>query len=640
MIEIDDGVEPSPGSHEGPGSAGALVREVPPVEDAGPRSRPAPLQVALFVVPLLILAVGAWTHRWVTEDAFINFRIVEQTLAGHPFAFNAGERVEAGTSPLWIVILVVADVVLGWAVDLAWSALLIGLGLALFGVGAGMAGARILARCGLWGQGPALATARSGPGPLVVPAGALVLAVLPPMWDFSTSGLETGLTFGWIGGCFWALARRIEATRSGGDESAAARVARSSPARPRWLPVLLGLGPLVRPDLVLFSIAFLVVLLVSSAPGHRARLRALAWAVALPVAFEVFRMAYFATIVPNTALAKEATEADWASGLRYLDNFGGTYLLALPLILLVFWVLALVWARGGDPASRRLTVTAAAAPMAAAVIHAAYVTRVGGDFMHGRLLLPATFGLLLPVAALPFAAAGVRRTLGLGACAGVVVWSALCAFSLRLPYGGDTIRDGIADERAFWNTLARTEHAVTLDDHAGYAGVQRGRMGRELAARGADVLVLFDGTVVPLAPGSGVVLEATTIGLVSQAAGPEVRVIDSLGLADALGSRITGIDGDPRIGHEKRIPTAWIVARVTDPPTAGSANPVDETAVDPAQIVAARRALACPAVVELLEATAGDLTFARMLENARRSPALTRLRIPADPVTAATCPPS
>ncbi len=38
------------------------------------------------------------------------------------------------------------------------------------------------------------------------------------------------------------------------------------------------------------------------------------------------------------------------------------------------------------------------AVVVAGVLHAAYVVRVGGDFMHGRLLLPGLFLLLCAVA--------------------------------------------------------------------------------------------------------------------------------------------------------------------------------------------------------------------------------------------------
>src|ERR1700730_17834754 len=64
-------------------------------------------------VPALVIAVGGWEHRWMDEDAFINLRIVDQFFAGHGPVFNAGERIEAATSPLWLSAVVVPRGMLG-----------------------------------------------------------------------------------------------------------------------------------------------------------------------------------------------------------------------------------------------------------------------------------------------------------------------------------------------------------------------------------------------------------------------------------------------------------------------------------------------------------------------------------------------
>src|SRR4051794_15850878 len=116
------------------GSTGRDVAADAPETVAGGRPRPGSRWLA--AVPLALLGAGAWSHRWVTEDAFINFRVVEMTFAGHPLVFNADERVEAATSALWLAILVVLRAVLGWAADLAWLSLLAGLAFALVGLAA------------------------------------------------------------------------------------------------------------------------------------------------------------------------------------------------------------------------------------------------------------------------------------------------------------------------------------------------------------------------------------------------------------------------------------------------------------------------------------------------------------------------
>ena len=58
-----------------------------------------------MLVPVVIVLVGAWVYRWVDEDAFINFRIIDNLLAGHGLVFNLGERVEVDSDPLWLFTL-------------------------------------------------------------------------------------------------------------------------------------------------------------------------------------------------------------------------------------------------------------------------------------------------------------------------------------------------------------------------------------------------------------------------------------------------------------------------------------------------------------------------------------------------------
>ena len=73
-------------------------------------------------LPALMILVGGWSHRWMDEDAFINFRIVDQIFAGHGPVFNAGQRIEAATSPLWLFVLVVGRALFGSFVSMEWIA--------------------------------------------------------------------------------------------------------------------------------------------------------------------------------------------------------------------------------------------------------------------------------------------------------------------------------------------------------------------------------------------------------------------------------------------------------------------------------------------------------------------------------------
>ena len=174
----------------------------------------------------------------------------------------------------------------------------------------------------------------------VLPIGLLMVSVVAGVWEFATSGLEMSMVFLWLGVSFLLLVR--VATRRSGALPAA---------------VVAGLGSLIRPELLLGSAVFaaaLVALVASPGwPSRRGRVRrcaaVVAAAVALPVAVELVRMAYYALVVPSTALAKAAGSSWWSQGATYLWNFVAPYTLWLPFALAV----ALVGDPGGTVVADR-----------------------------------------------------------------------------------------------------------------------------------------------------------------------------------------------------------------------------------------------------------------------------------------------
>lgn len=170
--------------HDRAGSRGGGRPEAPAGVSRGRRW----LQAILYVAPVIGFVSAGYAHRWITDDGFIYLRAVQQIRAGNGLVFNAGERVEAFTGSLWVALLAVADLVTPVRLEL----LAVFLGLA----------------CGAAGLAFAIAGARrvQGGQDLFVPLGALVFVVITPVWVFATSGLETGLTVGWLGACLWLLA--------------------------------------------------------------------------------------------------------------------------------------------------------------------------------------------------------------------------------------------------------------------------------------------------------------------------------------------------------------------------------------------------------------------------------------------------
>src|SRR5919198_1368777 len=147
---------------------------------------PGGLSVWLVLVPAVTLLLRGWQRRWLADDGLIHLRVAEQVLRGHGLVFNAGERVEASTSPLWVAVLALARMTR--LLGLETAAVLIGLVSTTTGV--------LLAACGARLGGRREGTSARA---RVLPGGATFLAVLPPMWDFATSGLETGFLFLWLG---------------------------------------------------------------------------------------------------------------------------------------------------------------------------------------------------------------------------------------------------------------------------------------------------------------------------------------------------------------------------------------------------------------------------------------------------------
>lgn len=587
------------------GSAGRRLTERLP--------SPAMLRSAVLPsLPILAVAALAWRRRWMSDDGFINVRVVENVFAGHGPVFNVGERVEVGTSTLWLVLLSVGHALTPF-LAISRVAVYGGLLATVLGLVAATVGAAVLWRA-LGHRGPFL------------PMGTVVIAALPPFWDFATSGLETGLTFFWLGLCFLLLARRLA--------SLPPPSAQRPPAwQPLWPALVIGLGPLVRPDLTLIAAALGLALLAQSRFSWTSWAGAASVALAVPGLYEIFRAGYYAALVPNTALAKGAGDSMWAGGLAYLNDFAGRYVLALPLVVLalVVWGPTLV-----SSLRRRDTAAAAllAAPVLGGILHAGFVVRVGGDFMHGRFLLPATFAILMPVAVVSVSTRARERLQGMVALLAIVPWALVVAIDVRPDYAG-VGEGGIADERRFYATYSGKPNPVLIGDYEAAVGSRgfypQALVARARAERGERVLidggvrVLDDGGITyPVADGYGVVVRMGNIGVYGVVAGPEVFVADGLSLASAQGARLDlPASGDSRIGHAQVVPLEWDLARYAQP-SAQDTQPVRD----------ARAALQCGELAVLEEAITAPLTPARFLRNLRVAPALTRLSIPVDPAAA------
>lgn len=543
----------------------------------------SPVDSLLLCGPVLLFLLLAIDYAWVTEDAFITFQSVENLWAGFGPTFNRGLRVESFSHPLWFLVLCLLR---------ASGAEM----LPILAAGVGI----LLSVMGLLFASHAARQRFQGSSSLF-PLGALIIAVLPPFWQFASSGLETGLTFFWIGFSSWCLVH-----------------IRTNVARWR-VPtfITLGLAPLIRPDLVVLAVPLVVVALAKSAPRPirwKGVAGSLFWFFGPGALWQVFRMGYYGALVPTTYIAKEGLGSRWAQGWLYLLDLVQPYwLLPVVGVTLVLLLYPMLEERSEPPTQHRYDYASAWALVAGGLIHGAFVCRAGGDFMHGRLLLPALFAVVSASAVVPLPFAGRYRKVAL---LGLLFWAAYVCLCARPPYASRISRDGIADERQWYVRRAHTNRPIALKDYA-YMSFYR-------IGEGATQLVRQHG---------GKALYWAHIGIAVAVIPDDIIVIDPLALNDHIGARIT-LTKRGRPGHEKIVPSSWFLARYPAGVGIVVTNQLDgqfrekepQSAID-----AARAVLASPSLLELHDAVAEPMTLRRFIQNFFRAWRLTFLRIPADP---------
>ena len=540
------------------------------------------IELAGLAATMLVFTALAWHRRWISDDGLIFVRVVRNILDGNGPVFNAFERTEANTSALWPWLLALVGSVT--RANLSHVAVGTGLVCSVAGLVLAMRGAR-----------------RWSSAPLLVPAGALVVVGAFPFWDYATSGLETGLTMLWLGAIWWLLVQQTP---------------KASRRRQLWSAVVFGLGPLVRPDLAVASGTFVVAQCVLVAANRRRAAASVAAAIALPVAFEVFRAGYYGVLVPLPALAKSASHADWGRGWDYLVCYVEPLALWVPFGALA-GLLVFVFRKLG-----RRDWILIAAPVVAAIVMAIYVMRVGGDFMYARMWLPATFLALLPGMMLPL------RKIAIAPIAVIVVWTgwAIQHDYTRMKHHINIL---VEDERVGY--VQWTHKRNPLDEGAYESAIPiLGTTIDGAVARRKRLLYTEGGEELPLDPAFpySPVFIAGRLGLGGALAPLWGVAVDTLGLANPIGARITLNHPEEPPGHQKVLPWPWLLADYADPAR------IDETEFSPKQTAAARRAMQCGELRELLDSVRAPLTAHRFFSNLVGSVARTRLEIPPAPMDA------
>lgn len=547
-------------------------------------------RIYVSFVPALLLFLLGLDYLWVTEDAFITFKSVENFWAGYGPNFNRGIRVESFSHPLWFWILVGLRVCGADSLPLltAMTGLCLSAGGLIFAAEA----------CRL----------SSEKQQRLFSLGALTITALPPFWQFASSGLETGLTFFWIGFSLWGLVQLRDETNP---------LHKHIFGHIFWI---LGLAPLIRPDLLVLSIPLMMAAcLLTQAHTWRftRQIVGLLMYGAPATAWQLFRMGYYGALLPNTYIAKEGLHARWDQGFRYLQDTCGLYYL-WPLIGVCLIATLTPYFSKKAPGVKSLRQIPAiylirTAVWCGALAHALLVCRAGGDFMHARLLLPDLFAIFASFAVIALPERRITRRAIFTVFAGWALYTTLYA---RPAYGARISSHGIADERLWYVHGSRSIRPISLRDYRYHRFY---RIGESIAQMG-------------LTSGVRAVYWAH-IGIACAAIPPHITIIDPLGLNDQIGSRME-LKKRGRPGHEKIAPAAWFLARYRP----GIGLVINQQLGDafkqkesPESIEWARKALNTAPLKELEDAVTAPMTMELFVKNVLRAWRLTFLTIPQDP---------
>lgn len=454
---------------------------------------------------LLFLAIALLSivHvAWICDDAFISARVAENFVSGRGLRWNPSERVQAFTHPLWLGAMILSRLIIH---DAYWSLLALSVGVS----------AAVLALVVRSGERPEPFAAAI--------AGTLVLS--KSFVDFSSSGLENPLTHLLLL-MFW-----LELTRG-----------RSFVRASLWT----GLALLNRLDLALIFVPALLAFARERRPRASQLARAVLVALGPLGAWELFSLAYYGLLVPNTALAKLGSALPRGELLGH-----GVALLLQPVwndpttLLLMFTGLPLGLARG---------TSTMRALCAGALIYVGYVVWIGGDFMAGRFFsAPVLIAVLALLRLLPVPPRPLQLGLaGVAVVLQVVPLTPTFAAPLREASVAelslsDTCLDGVCNERAFYGPYTGWRRSLTSPVRPPHPWSFRGL---EWSSSATPVRV------------------AGAIGFRGFFAGPGVTVIDYFGLSEPLLARLPH---DPRLhewkpGHLRRcLPRGFLEAVVRGP---------------------------------------------------------------------------
>lgn len=444
--------------------------------------------VFLFLIYLAVVVKTAW----LSDDAYISFRVVDNFINGYGLRWNVAERVQAFTNPLWTLFI---SVFYFFTHEIYFTAIFISIAISLLAVGIVVFNRKIISN--VYGATLIL----------------LVFIFSKAFTDYSTSGLENPLIYLCLAG-FMAVLFSGELNLK----------------KFFLLSLIAGLGVFNRMDNLLFYFPTLAYLwwFFGKKEGLFKTAGILILGFSPFILWEIFSLVYYGFPFPNTAYAKLGSAFPLREvlghGLAYFEESLKKDFITLPIIFA--GVVVSIWKRK-NPYLMTLGLGIA--------IYLLYIVKVGGDFMSGRFFTGALF-----ISAVLLAQGLNKKSKELmGWLIGIVLFLGFISPNVPLLSDKDyNITEisptGIADERGFYfaETGLLNNYPIKTIEQSSMAND-----GKE--AKNTNLKAVFNGFV----------------GVFGFEVGPAVYVIDFHALADSFlaHANLARYNPDWRSGHIEHV---------------------------------------------------------------------------------------
>ncbi|GEM_PF-447164 len=453
------------------------------------------LRVAILIaVGLLMLIV--LRRAWISDDALITFRTIDNFLNGYGLRWNIIERVQTFTHPLWLFLVAIPSF---FTKNITGTALFLSVALTFATV---------------------VALRRVAINAIAVITGIVILSLSQAFVDYSTSGLENALTH------FLLVVYVIILFRQ-----------EYSPKSLFLLSFIASLGVTNRVDIGLIYLPSLFYVWLNS--ENRLQSLGLMALGQFPfLLWEIFAILYYGFPFPNTFYAKLNTGIDSlelaAQGVIYFKHSLDMDPLTLPIIILSIFASA--------TSTRRLLKLSLSLGV---ILYLLYIIRIGGDFMTGRFFAaPLLVAVTLIISHRAFVRPQAVTYTFVPLIVGIFILGVIANprptiiledHSVNRQIGGKF--QGIGDERLVY--------------------ASSGDIGAWLRQTRMRSITPFNDTLNDIEPRT--ISENVSVGMAGFRGGYDTHVIDTVGLGDPLLARLPAwYRGDWAVGHYgRRLPTGY-----------------------------------------------------------------------------------